>query len=41
LVERGGDVRSFPIQRATLKNIKPIIVTGRNLPFLSGSFSSH
>jgi transposase-like protein len=25
LVERGGDVRSFPIERATLKNIKPII----------------
>ena len=26
LVERGGDVRSFPIKRATLKNIKPIIM---------------
>ncbi len=25
LVERDGDVRSFPIQRATLKNIKPIL----------------
>jgi transposase-like protein len=25
LVQRGGDVRSFPIERATLKNIKPII----------------
>ena len=25
LVERGGNVRSFPIERATLKNIKPII----------------
>jgi transposase-like protein len=25
LVERGGDVRSFPIQRATLENIKPIL----------------
>jgi len=25
LVERGGDVRSFPIERATLKNIKPIL----------------
>jgi hypothetical protein len=25
LVERGGDVRSFPIQRATLKNIKPTV----------------
>lgn len=25
LMERGGDVRSFPIERATLKNIKPIL----------------
>jgi hypothetical protein len=25
LMERGGNVRSFPIQRATLKNIKPIV----------------
>lgn len=25
LLERGGDVRSFPVERATLKNIKPII----------------
>lgn len=25
LVERGGDVRSFPLERATLKNIKPIM----------------
>jgi transposase-like protein len=25
LVERGGNVRSFPLERATLKNIKPII----------------
>jgi transposase-like protein len=25
LVQRGGDVRSFPIQRATLKNIRPIL----------------
>ena len=25
LLERGGDVRSFPIERATLKNIKPIM----------------
>jgi transposase-like protein len=25
LMERGGNVRSFPIERATLKNIKPII----------------
>jgi hypothetical protein len=25
LVERGGDVRSFPIERATLNNIKPIM----------------
>jgi transposase-like protein len=25
LLERGGDVRSFPIQRATLNNIKPIL----------------
>lgn len=25
LVERGGDVRSFPLGRATLKNIKPIM----------------
>jgi len=25
LVERGGDVRSFPLQRATLANIKPIM----------------
>ena len=25
LVERGGDVRSFPIERATLKDIKPIL----------------
>lgn len=25
LVQRGGDVRSFPIERATLKNIKPIL----------------
>jgi hypothetical protein len=25
LLERGGDVRSFPLQRATLKNIKPIM----------------
>ncbi|HEY2473038.1 MAG TPA: IS1595 family transposase [Terracidiphilus sp.] len=25
LLERGGDVRSFPIKRATLENIKPII----------------
>jgi transposase-like protein len=25
LVERGGDVRSFPIERATLKNIGPIL----------------
>jgi len=25
LMERGGDVRSFPIERATLKNIKPIM----------------
>jgi len=25
LVERGGEVRSFPIERATLKNIKPIM----------------
>lgn len=25
LVQRGGDVRSFPIQRATLANIKPIL----------------
>lgn len=25
LLERGGNVRSFPIQRATLKNIKPIV----------------
>lgn len=25
LVERGGNVRSFPLQRATLKNIKPIL----------------
>jgi transposase-like protein len=26
LVERGGDVRSFPIPRTTLKNIKPIMM---------------
>ncbi len=26
LLERGGDVRSFPIPRATLKNIKPIVM---------------
>lgn len=26
LLERGGDVRSFPIPRATLKNIKPILL---------------
>jgi hypothetical protein len=25
LMERGGNVRSFPIERATLKNIKPIL----------------
>jgi len=25
LLERGGDVRSFPIERDTLKNIKPIM----------------
>jgi transposase-like protein len=25
LVERGGDVRSFPLERATLNNIKPIM----------------
>jgi transposase-like protein len=25
LVERGGNVRSFPLERATLKNIKPIL----------------
>lgn len=25
LVERGGSVRSFPLERATLKNIKPIL----------------
>lgn len=25
LVERGGNVRSFPVERATLKNIKPIL----------------
>lgn len=25
LLERGGNVRSFPIERATLKNIKPIL----------------
>ncbi len=25
LVERGGNVRSFPLERATLKNIKPIV----------------
>ncbi len=25
LVERGGNVRSFPLERATLKNIKPIM----------------
>jgi transposase-like protein len=25
LVERGGDVRSFPVERATLNNIKPIM----------------
>jgi hypothetical protein len=25
LLERGGDVRSFPLERATLKNIKPIM----------------
>jgi transposase-like protein len=25
LVERGGDVRSFPVKRATLKNIRPIL----------------
>ena len=25
LLERGGEVRSFPIERATLKNIKPIM----------------
>ncbi|MGD1072249.1 MAG: IS1595 family transposase [Bryobacteraceae bacterium] len=25
LVERGGNVRSFPMERATIKNIKPII----------------
>lgn len=25
LVERGGDVRSFPIERATLNNIKPVL----------------
>jgi hypothetical protein len=24
-VERGGDVRSFPLERATLNNIKPIL----------------
>jgi len=26
LMERGGNVRSFPIERATLKNIKPILL---------------
>jgi hypothetical protein len=26
LMERGGNVRSFPIERATLKNIKPILM---------------
>src|ERR1019366_3162599 len=25
LLERGGNVRSFPLERATLKNIKPIV----------------
>lgn len=25
LVERGGDVRSFPVERVTVENIKPII----------------
>jgi hypothetical protein len=36
LVERGGNVRSFPLERTTLKNIKPILKKAHRSEVASG-----